>query len=172
MIRACTEADFAAILAVINDGARAYGGAIPADRWHEPYMAAGELAREIAAGVAVSGFYDAGPPERALVGVMGIQPVSDVTLIRHAYVRTSHQRRGIGGQLLHALAAATDRPLLIGTWAAATWATRFYQSHGFHLIEGAEKDRLLETYWSIPARQVETSVVLADRRWFAGDRVS
>ena len=172
MIRACTEADFAAILAVINDGAAAYRGAIPADRWHEPYMAADELAREIAAGVAFSGFTDADTQERALLGVMGIQPVRDVTLIRHAYVRTSHQRRGIGGQLLTALAAATHRPLLIGTWAAATWAVDFYQSHGFRLIEGAEKDRLLETYWSIPARQIETSVVLADRRWFARDRVS
>ncbi len=172
MIRACIEADFAAIQAVINDGAQAYKGAIPADRWHEPYMAADELAREIAAGVAFSGFEDAGTPAAALVGVMGFQPVRDVTLIRHAYVRTSHQRRGIGGQLLAALATRTDRPLLIGTWAAATWATRFYQSHGFRLIEGAEKDRLLETYWSIPARQVETSVVLADRRWFARDRIN
>ncbi len=167
MIRACTEADIGTILAVINDGAAAYRDAIPADRWHEPYMAADELAEEIAAGVAFSVYADGGTPEPALVGVMGIQPVRDVTLIRHAYVRTSDQRRGIGSRLLLALAARTDRPLLIGTWAAATWATDFYQRHGFRLIEAAEKDRLLETYWSIPARQVETSVVLADQKWFA-----
>lgn len=169
MIRACTEDDFAAILAVINDGARAYKGAIPADRWHEPYMGADELAGEIAAGIAFSGFWSRDTPEESLAGVMGIQPVRDVTLIRHAYVRTADQRRGIGGRLLVALGAATDRPLLIGTWAAATWAVGFYQRHGFRLIEGAEKDRLLQTYWSIPARQVETSVVLADRRWFTRD---
>lgn len=167
MIRPCTEHDFAAILAVINDGAEAYKGVIPADRWHEPYMGTDELVREIAAGVAFSGFEDAGTPGGALIGVMGVQPVRDVTLIRHAYVRTADQRRGIGGQLLAALGAATDRPLLIGTWAAATWAADFYRRHGFRLIEGADKDRLLETYWSIPARQVETSVVLADETWFA-----
>ena len=162
MIRSCTERDIAAIHAVINDGAQAYRGVIPEDCWHEPYMAADELARELSAGVAFAGFAEAG----ALVGVMGTQPVADVTLIRHAYVRTAYQGQGIGSQLLAALTGRTTGPLLIGTWAAADWAVRFYRRHGFRLIEGVEKDRLLRTYWSIPTRQVETSVVLADRRWF------
>jgi N-acetylglutamate synthase-like GNAT family acetyltransferase len=156
MIRTCTPADFDAILQIINDAAQAYRGIIPADRWHDPYMPATQLRGEIAAGVRFSGFETDGQ----ILGVMGIQDVKDVTLIRHAYVRTACRSTGIGGHLLAALQAQTTRPLLVGTWAAAAWAIRFYEHHGFTLVTPAEKDRLLRTYWTIPERQVETSVVL------------
>ena len=160
MIRACIDADFPAIEAVINEGAQAYRGVIPADCWHEPYMSAGALEAEIGAGVSFWGCEDAG----TLAGVMGIQHVRDVTLIRHAYVRTAHQGRGIGGALLDFLEEQARGPLLVGTWAAAVWAIRFYERHGFQLVSPAEKDRLVDTYWRISARQKETSVVLASTR--------
>ena len=163
MIRAYAPADFAAVLAVVNDAAEAYRGAIPADRWHEPYMPAEELSAEIAAGVAFRLWVKDGD----IVGVMGGQNVRDVFLIRHAYVRTARRRAGIGAALLADLIGRTDRPVLIGTWAAAIWAVRFYQKHGFRLVTPAEKDRLLRTYWTVPPRQIATSVVLADARWFA-----
>lgn len=156
MIRDCTEADIDVIAEIINEAALAYRGVIPPDRWHEPYMSRSDLLREIAAGVRFSGVDDAG----ALVGVMGLQRVRDATLIRHAYVRTSHQGRGIGGELLTSLTERAEGPLLVGTWAAATWAIRFYERHGFRLVSPEEKDRLLDKYWSIPERQRETSVVL------------
>jgi GNAT superfamily N-acetyltransferase len=155
VIRPCNDADLAAIDAIVNEAAEAYRGVVPADCWHEPYMAPAELLGEIAAGVAFWGWDDG-----ALVGVMGLQRVRDVTLIRHAYVRTAHQGRGIGGALLTRLAEKTAGPLLVGTWAAAVWAVRFYAKHGFRQVEPAEKDRLLQTYWRISARQRETSVVL------------
>jgi len=163
MLRPCNDADFEPIYEIINDAAAAYCGVIPADRWHVPYMPREELRREMAAGVRFWGWEE----QDALVGVMGIQDVRDVTLIRHAYVRTARRKGGVGGQLLGALRTLTTRPVLIGTWAAATWAIRFYQKHGFTLVTPAEKDRLLKKYWSIPERQVETSVVLADATWFA-----
>jgi N-acetylglutamate synthase-like GNAT family acetyltransferase len=156
MIRRCTEPDIPAIDAIINDAAGAYHNVIPSDCWHDPYMSRRELLGEIAAGVNFWGWEDAG----ALVGVMGIQQVRDATLIRHAYVRSGHQSRGIGGELLRALASHAKGQLLVGTWAAAEWAIRFYQRHGFRLVSGEEKDRLLNTYWNIPRRQQETSVVL------------
>jgi len=163
MIRPCDQSDLAAIYAIINDAAQAYRGVIPADRWHEPYMPESELRHEIEQGVSFWGYEEGGE----LVGVMGMQPVQDVTLIRHAYVRTARRGQGIGSQLLTHLCTLTERPILIGTWAAAAWAIRFYEKHGFRLVTPAEKDRLLGKYWSIPKRQVETSVVLADERWFA-----
>jgi GNAT superfamily N-acetyltransferase len=156
VIRRCTSADVAAIEEIVNDAARAYRGAIPADRWHEPYMPRDELEGEIAAGVDFWCWEDAS----GLVGVMGLQDVKDATLIRHAYVRSTAQRRGIGSALMDALVARTSRPLLVGTWAAAAWAIRFYERHGFRLVGREEKDRLLDTYWRIPARQREASVVL------------
>jgi GNAT superfamily N-acetyltransferase len=165
LIRDCSAGDFEGILAVINDAARAYRGVIPEDRLYDPYMSAGALRREIADGVAFSG---AGPGDD-LHGVMGSQPVADVTLIRHAYVRRDQQNRGIGGALLDHLLARSERPVLIGTWAAARWAIRFYKKHGFEVVEGGEKDRLLRRYWSIPERQIETSVVLAERGWLGTD---
>ncbi|MCU1381541.1 MAG: GCN5-related N-acetyltransferase [Acidobacteria bacterium] len=160
MIRECTASDFEQIWQIINDGAQAYKGIIPADRWTEPYMSRDTLQHEIAAGVAFSGFDEDG----TLAGVMGIQPVQDVTLIRHAYVRTSRRNRGIGAKLLAHLRATTDRPVLIGTWADAVWAIRFYEKHGFHIVDRQEKNRLLERYWNVPDRQIETSVVLAETR--------
>jgi len=162
MIRPTEDADFETILAIINGAAEAYKDVIPADRWHEPYMPPAALTGEIAAGVVFWGY-----EERAsLRGVMGLQQVNDVVLIRHAYVRPADQGRGIGGTLLTTLQDRVDRPLLIGTWAAAVWAHRFYQKHGFREVGRETKDRLLRTYWSIPERQTETSVVLADRRWW------
>jgi GNAT superfamily N-acetyltransferase len=157
MIRECTSADIPVIDAIINEAAEKYRGVIPADCWHEPYMSRRELEAEIAAGVAFAGWEEAGE----LVGVMGVQKVKDATLIRHAYVRSAHQGRGIGGTLLRELAGRVSGPLLIGTWADAFWAIRFYQGHGFELMPVAEKNRLLGIYWSIPDRQRDTSVVLA-----------
>ena len=158
-IRRCRDDERGAILAIVNEAAEAYRGVIPADRWQEPYMPADELDREIDAGVVFWGYEDGGE----LVGVMGIQDVGDVDLIRHAYVRPGLQGGGIGRRLLEALTAKAERPLLVGTWAAATWAIRFYERNGFELVGREEKDRLLTTYWNIPERQVETSVVLAHR---------
>jgi len=162
MVRQCLDQDFEVILAIINDGAEAYRSVIPPDRWKEPYMRTDELRREIASGIAFSG----AERDDVLVGVMGIQPVADVILIRHAYVRTARQNQGIGGELLRHLTGRVDLPVLIGTWAAAMWAIRFYDRHGFTMVEADDKNRLLKTYWSIPERQIETSVVLADSRWF------
>ena len=160
MIRRCADADFPAIEAVVNEAAAAYRGVIPADCWHEPYMTASALKSEIDAGVNFWGWEESGP----LIGVMGIQLVRDAALIRHAYVRAAHQGRGIGGALLSFLVNQATGPLLVGTWAAAEWAIRFYERHGFRLLSPAEKDRLLSTYWSIPSRQKETSVVLTYTR--------
>lgn len=162
MIRPCNDTDTDRICAIINDGAQAYRGVIPSDCWHEPYMPKTELEHELQAGVKFWGYqHDGGE----LAGVMGIQQVRDVTLIRHAYVRTANRQHGIGTQLLTHLRSLTTRPILIGTWADATWAIRFYQKHGFRLLTPHEKDRLLKFYWSIPERQIETSVVLADDKW-------
>ncbi len=162
-IRRCADADVPAMFAIINDAAQAYRGVIPADRWHEPYMPEEELRAEIAAGVVFWGFEQDG----RLVGVMGLQDVQDVALIRHAYVATAARRGGIGGRLLRHLMDETGRPVLIGTWAAASWAVRFYEQHGFTVTTPDEKARLLRTYWAIPDRQIETSVVLVDARWRA-----
>lgn len=158
MIADCKPGDFDAMLAIINDAAEAYRGVIPADRWHDPYMGREELAGEIAAGVAFRGEFDA---DAGLVGVMGAQKVDDVLLIRHAYVRTAWQGQGIGSALIEDLLARAAPPILVGTWAAASWAVAFYRKHGFEPTSAAEKDRLLRRYWQIPERQIETSVVLA-----------
>jgi GNAT superfamily N-acetyltransferase len=166
MIRGTTDADFDTIWEIVNDGAEAYKGIIPADRWHEPYMSREELRHEIDAGIEFSGYEEQGQ----LLGVMGIQQVRDVTLIRHAYTRTTAQKRGIGSQLLGHLRQRATSPVLIGTWASATWAIRFYEKHGFQQVAWKEKERLLRIYWLIPERQVETSVVLADQNWFALER--
>lgn len=161
MIRQCRPDELEAIFEIVNDAAQAYRDVIPADRWHEPYMPMDELRGQIAAGVVFWGCEADG----RLVGVMGIQDVQDVTLIRHAYVRTASMRQGIGGRALAHLRTLTQRPILIGTWADAVWAVRFYEKHGFRLVSTEDKDRLLRKYWSIPERQVDTSVVLAGPRW-------
>jgi GNAT superfamily N-acetyltransferase len=157
-IRQCSDDEHSAVLAIINTAAQVYRGVIPDDRWHEPYMPPDELASEIAAGVAFWIFENDG----MLLGAMGLQPVRDVDLIRHAYVRPEHQRLGIGGALLAYLRRLSRRRMLVGTWAAADWAIRFYQRHGFTLVSPAAKTTLLKTYWTIPDRQIETSVVLAN----------
>lgn len=156
-VRRCRDGERAAILAIVNAAAEAYRGVIPDDCFHEPYMPAGELEAECAAGVAFWGYEDGG----ALLGVMGIQPVGDVDLIRHAYVAPAHQRRGIGAALLEHLTAATAGPILVGTWAAAEWAIAFYRRHGFALVAAERTAALLRAYWKISERQIDTSVVLA-----------
>jgi GNAT superfamily N-acetyltransferase len=162
-IRPCSNADRAAILAIVNAAAEAYRGVIPADRWHEPYMPPAELDEEIAAGVKFWGYEDDGALSGSgLSGVMGLQSRNDVDLIRHAYVLPGGQRHGVGGALLGHLRGLSTRRMLVGTWEAATWAIRFYQRHGFALVSPEQKTRLLKTYWSIPERQIATSVVLAD----------
>lgn len=156
MIRKCTFEDREGILEIINDASRAYKGVIPADCWNEPYMSGEYLHHELDTGVSFWGYEDGG----ALVGVMGIQDVQDVTLLRHAYVRTAHRNHGIGGKLITRLKTMISRPALVGTWKDAAWAVGFYEKHGFRLVSWEEKERLLRKYWSIPERQTETSVVL------------
>ena len=160
MIRQCVETDFETIHKIINDAAKAYRGVIPEDRWKEPYMSGDELKHEIDQGVVFWGYEKDGE----LIGVMGIQHIQDVTLIRHAYVRTDRQNQGVGAKLLSELRRQTNYPILIGTWADAVWAISFYEKHGFRIVSQGDKDLLLKKYWSIPERQVETSVVLADRK--------
>lgn len=156
MIARCVPADFEDIYAIVNDAASAYRGVIPADRWHEPYMPREELRTEIDAGVVFWGLREKG----RLVAVMGLQDVQDVALVRHAYTRTALRGRGAGAALLEHLKAQATRPLLVGTWKAATWAVRFYEKRGFRLVGDEEKDRLLKRYWRVPERQIEESVVL------------
>ena len=158
MIRKCKPSDIDNLFAIINDAAIAYKGVIPDDRWHEPYMSAEEIRHEIIDGVVFWGVEQDG----GLAGVMGIQDKGEVSLIRHAYVLSRFQRQGIGEKLLHFLEGLTEKPILVGTWKAASWAVSFYQKSGYHLVSDGEKDRLLRKYWSIPQRQIETSVVLSN----------
>lgn len=166
LIRKGQETDLAAILAIVNEAARAYRGVIPTDRWHEPYMPPDELEGEIADGVV---FWIAEEEGRPL-GVMGIQDKGAVALVRHAYVAPAVQRNGVGTKLLRHVAGLVEKPVLVGTWSDASWAIGFYQRSGFTIVSKEQKDSLLRTYWSIPARQVETSVVLADGRWIEAHR--
>jgi GNAT superfamily N-acetyltransferase len=167
MIRPIQADEVEITLEIINDAAQAYKGVIPPDCWEEPYMPREELLSEMAAGVNFWIFLENG----RILGVMGRQDLGEVTLIRHAYVRTTGQRRGVGARLLAHLRQGNSQPLLVGTWAAAWWAIRFYEKHGFQPVTPAEKDRLLRTYWTISPRQIETSVVLADERWFNRGRL-
>ena len=161
MIRKGTDEDFEAIFNIINDAAVAYKGVIPPDRWHEPYMTREELRAQIDDGVRFSCYVDS----NEVIGVMGIQDKTEVKLIRHAYVRTNQRSKGIGTLLLRELIRDSTKPILIGTWKAADWAIRFYERHGFSLVDEGEKNRLLKKYWAIPDRQVETSVVLVDENY-------
>ncbi|HQQ06517.1 MAG TPA: GNAT family N-acetyltransferase [Candidatus Omnitrophota bacterium] len=157
-VRQCADNDFGVIFEIINDAAQAYRGRIPADRWKDPYMSEDELRHEIAEGVRFWAYEKGG----VVLGIMGIQDVRDVTLIRHAYVRTASRNKGIGSNLLRFLMAQTERPVLIGTWKDAAWAIKFYEKHGFRCVSEQKKNRLLRDYWSIPERQIETSVVLKE----------
>jgi N-acetylglutamate synthase-like GNAT family acetyltransferase len=161
MICKCEPKDFSRIHEIINDGATAYRGIIPEDRWKEPYMTKDELQDQINNGVEFWGYLEDG----VIYGVMGIQGKKEVTLIRHAYVSTLKRNKGIGGKLLSHLRSIASTPILIGTWSDATWAIGFYQKHGFRVLPTEEKNRLLRKYWVIPERQVETSVVLASADW-------
>jgi len=156
MIRRCQDSDTPNVCAIINDAASAYQGVIPSDCWHEPYMPLEELKEEINRGVEFWGYEEG----RQLIGVMGMQRVKDVTLVRHAYVKTRMRNRGIGGELLAHLLKRANGKILVGTWKAAGWAIQFYQKHGFQLVTEEEKNRLLAMYWQIPGRQIETSAVL------------
>ncbi len=162
MIRQCNESDINTIFEIINDAARAYKGTIPEDCWNEPYMPFEELMREIEDGVVFWGLEHDGE----VLGVMGIQNKGEVTLIRHSYVRTQAQKMGIGTKLLRHLESMTENPVLIGTWANALWAISFYEKNGYTSVSEEEKNRLLTNFWSISARQMETSVVLANQKWF------
>ena len=161
MLEKCTPDNFNDIYEIINDAASAYKGVIPADRWHEPYMSKDELKKQIGDGVEFWCYKD----DQQILGVMGIQDRNDVTLIRHAYVRNAYRNKKIGSKLLKNLIPLTNKPVLIGTWAEATWAITFYQKHGFRLLSEEEKNELLRKYWTIPQRQIETSVVLASSDW-------
>jgi N-acetylglutamate synthase-like GNAT family acetyltransferase len=161
MIQQCTQDDFNTIYEIINDAAMAYKGVIPADRWHEPYMTRDELEQQIQAGVQFWAFQE----NDTILGVMGIQDKGDVTLIRHAYVCTTSRGKGIGSKLLMHLISNSVLPVLIGAWADAVWAVKFYQQHGFRLLDEEEKNMLLVKYWGVPPRQIETSVVLASPNW-------
>ena len=162
-VREYVDRDFESVYSVINDAAVTFRGVIPDDRWHEPYMPRDELEQELADGVRFSCAELAGN----LVGVMGFQSKGDVDLIRHAYVKTDLRGRGIGAVLLGHLEARSERPILLGTWAVATWAIAFYEKHGYRLVAPEDRDRLLREYWSIPERQIEESIVMADARWVA-----
>jgi N-acetylglutamate synthase-like GNAT family acetyltransferase len=161
MVRPATPADLQRIYEIINDAAIAYKGIIPADRWHEPYMPQAELEAQIADGVRFNCYLE----NDEIVGVMGIQDRGEVNLIRHAYVSTKRRGGGIGSILLRELVEASPKPILIGTWKAADWAIRFYEKHGFTQVSEEDKNRLLKTFWNIPERQIETSVVLKDQRY-------
>jgi N-acetylglutamate synthase-like GNAT family acetyltransferase len=161
MIRLCKPEEFETCLSIINDAAQAYRGVIPADCWHEPYMSRNYLQEEMKKDVIFWGYEE----NNALCGVMGIQDVQDVALVRHAYVRTALRNKGIGGKIISFLLQQTRRPTLVGTWAAAVWAIKFYEKYGFKLVSTEEKNRLLRKYWTIPDRQIETSVVLVDSKW-------
>ncbi len=153
--------DFDTIYEIINDAAVAYRGIIPADCWHEPYMSVADLQKQIDEGVEFWCYSE----EDEIVGVMGIQDKSDVTLIRHAYVKTKARNKGIGSKLLQHLSELTKKSILIGTWADASWAIEFYKKHGYRLVSFDEKEQLLRKYWNISIRQIETSVVLANGNW-------
>jgi GNAT superfamily N-acetyltransferase len=155
-IRRCRPNDKITILAIVNAAAEAYRGVIPADRWHDPYMPATQLDRDVAAGVEFWGY----ELEGMLIGVMGIQPVRDVDLIRHAYVRPGSQRLGVGAALIRHLRGLSSRRMLVGTWADAGWAIRFYEREGFARVDPPRAAQLLKSYWDIPERQIDTSVVL------------
>ena len=161
MIVKCEQTDIKEICDIINDAAVAYKGIIPDDRWHDPYMSEKELQEQIDEGVQFWGWKEQGE----MMGVMGIQHRQDVTLIRHAYVRSVYRNKGIGSKLLTHLRSIASAPVLIGTWAAAVWAIDFYKKHGFHLLSASETKSLLREYWNIPDRQVETSVLLASADW-------
>jgi N-acetylglutamate synthase-like GNAT family acetyltransferase len=161
MIVPVKNSEFTIVHEIINDGAAAYKGIIPADRWHDPYMSVEELQAQIEDGVKFWCYLHNGK----MIAVMGIQDKIDVTLIRHAYVRTTARNQGIGGKLLQHLSTLVSTPILIGTWADATWAISFYKKHGYRLVSFNEKEQLLRKYWNIPLRQIDTSVVLASANW-------
>ena len=156
-VRRVRADEFDRLLSIINVAAEAYRGEIPEDCWHEPYMSAEQLRDEITAGVRFSGIDIGGE----LGAVMGVQDVRPVHLIRHAYVVPEHQGEGLGGELIERICASLPGQILVGTWRAAEWAIRFYEKHDFVLATEVATARLLKTYWKIPERQAEVSVVLA-----------
>jgi GNAT superfamily N-acetyltransferase len=168
MIRKCTQDDLTTMYAIISDAAQAYKFVIPNDCWQDPYMPLDELKHEIEDGVVFWGIEEGG----RLLGIMGIQDKGKVTLIRHAYVLTNRQNHGIGTQLLLHLEGMTKKPILIGTWAAAKWAIRFYEKNGYCLLSRIETEQLLKQYWNISVRQIVTSVVLANPVWAVANSIA
>lgn len=166
MIHKLTSSDFSTILTIINDAAQAYKGLIPDDCWHEPYMSAESLKKDMDKGVEFYGYHEDGK----LIGVMGLQEFPDVTLIRHAYVLTAHRNKGIGGKLLKFLLQKITKPVLIGTWKDTPWSIKFYEKHGFKVLGETDIKFLLKEYWDVSERHKQMSVVLADKKWF--DRIS
>jgi len=160
MIHKCTASDFERIYQIINNAAQAYKGNIPAEYWKEPYMSRDELRHELDEGIEMWGYEENGK----LIGVMGIQHRQGVTLIRHAYVCTTRQNKGVGGKLLSYLMRLTEEPILIATWYNAVWAVRFYEKHGFRLVSKNEGNRLQRKYWSSPEIKVNASVVLKNEK--------
>ncbi len=161
IVKSNHKKDFNTIFEIINDASVAYKGIIPKDRWKEPYMSKEELTVQMEEGVEFWSYVE----NNKILGVMGIQFKEDVTLIRHAYVRTSARKKGIGGKLLNHLIDMTNFPVLIGTWSDASWAISFYEKHNFRMVSKNEKNNLLKKYWSVPDRQIETSVVLVSSDW-------
>jgi N-acetylglutamate synthase-like GNAT family acetyltransferase len=161
MIRVCAESDSMMMLEIINDAAQAYKGVIPDECWNEQYISSEELICEIENGV----IFWCLEQDEQLLGIMGIQDKGELTLIRHAYIRRQAQKLGIGTKLLQHMENITEKPILIGTWAAAIWAISFYEKNGYTLVSEEEKNQLLKNYWSVPERQKEKSVVLANQRW-------
>jgi GNAT superfamily N-acetyltransferase len=155
-LRGCGPEDTARILEIVNAAAVAYRGVVPAECLHDPYMPAEELRRDMEAGVSFLGCEVDG----ALMGVMGLQVVREVHLIRHAYVMPGAQGARIGALLIAELKRRSTRRLLVGTWAAAHWAIRFYERHGFGRVPSGQAAQLLSTYWNIPRDQAAMSVVL------------
>ncbi len=157
MIRKYTKIDSSKILHIINDAAKKYKGIIPDDCWHEPYMSEQELIDEFNDEVRMYGYHD----NNKLIGVIGIQEVQDIILIRHAYTLTSYQSKGTGSAMLeYLLKKSQNSRLLVGTWKNATWAIRFYEKFGFIVHAKEQSTLLLKKYWKIPSKQIKNSVVL------------
>ena len=149
--------DTSKILNIINDASLRYKGIIPENCWHEPYMSEQELIDEFNNKIHMFGYHK----NNKLIGVIGVQEVKDVILIRHAYTLTAYQGKGTGSALLkYLLKKNQNSRILVGTWRHATWAVRFYEKFGFVLHAKEQSALLLKKYWKIPSKQIENSVVL------------
>ena len=157
MISEYKKTDTSKILHIINEASLKYKGVIPDNCWNEPYMSEQELIGEFNDGVRMYGYHN----NNTLIGVIGIQKVKDVILIRHAYTLSSYQGKGVGSALLeYLLKKYKNSRLLVGTWKNATWAIQFYKKFDFILRTKEETALLLKKYWKIPTKQIKNSIVL------------